>query len=140
MNLYRHNHIFFRIALMVVLLGITCLAVMPGSASLPSAGNDKLNHILAFFCLALLVDYSFPSAKFHYLKILSLIGYGAVIEIVQFLTPSRSCSMYDLLADSLAIFGYIMIRELWHFIIHHIVSPIPEKVGQRKCTERCIEK
>lgn len=125
---------------MVVLLGITWLAVMPSSASLPSAGNDKLNHILAFFCLALLVDYSFPSARFHYLKILSLIGYGAAIEIVQFFTPSRSCSMYDLLADGLAVFGYIIIRELWHFIIPHIVSPTPEKVCQQKCTEKCIEK
>ena len=117
MNIYRHNHIFARIALVAALLGITYLGVMPGSSALPSTGSDKLNHLLAFFLLSLLVDYSFPSARFHYVKILALVGYGAAIEMVQFFAPSRSCSLYDLLADTIAIFAYIVTRELLRSII-----------------------
>ena len=72
---------------------------------------------MAFYLLSLLVDYSFPSARFHYIKILSLVGYGAAIEMVQFFAPSRSCSLYDLLADTIAVFAYIVTRELLRFII-----------------------
>jgi len=118
MNIFRYNHIFARLALSVTLLGITYLALAPSSGSLPTAGNDKLNHFLAFYLLALLVDYSFPSVKFHYIKILSLVGYGATIEMVQFFAPSRSCSLYDLLADTIAIFSYIITRELLRFIVY----------------------
>jgi VanZ family protein len=118
MNIFRYNHIFARLALSVTFLGITYLALAPSSGSLPTAGNDKLNHFLAFYLLALLVDYSFPSVKFHYIKILSLVGYGAIIEIVQFFTPSRSCSLYDLLADTIAVFSYIITRELLRFSIY----------------------
>jgi VanZ family protein len=118
MNICRYNHIFARLALSVTFLGITYLALAPSSGSLPTAGNDKLNHFLAFYLLALLVDYSFPSVKFHYIKILSLVGYGAIIEIVQFFTPSRSCSLYDLLADTIAVFSYIITRELLRFIVY----------------------
>ena len=123
MNIYRHNHIFARIALVTAIIGITCLAVMPGTTSLPSAGNDKINHILAFFLLSLLVDCSFPAAKFNYVKILSMLGYGLVIELIQLFIPSRSFSLYDLLADAVAVLGYIVFRELLLFIIKKIRIP-----------------
>lgn len=123
MSIYRYNHILARIALATTLLAITCLAIMPGSASLPSSGSDKLNHIMAFYLLALLVDHSFPSARFHYIKILSLVGYGAAIEIIQFFAPSRSCSLYDLLTDTIAVFAYIVTRELLRFIILYSSKP-----------------
>jgi len=118
MNIYRYKHIFARLALGMAFLGITYLAIAPSSGSLPTSGNDKLNHFLAFYLLALLVDYSFPSVRFHYIKILSLVGYGAAIEMVQFFAPSRSCSLYDLLADTIAVFAYIITRELLRFIVY----------------------
>ncbi len=130
MNIYRYNHILARIALVTAFLGITCLAIMPSSGSLPSSGNDKLNHILAFYVLSLLVDYSFPSISFNYIKILSLVGYGAAIEIVQFFATSRSCSLYDLLADTFAIFIYIITRELLRFIL--IYSRRPQQLEDCK--------
>lgn len=118
LTLYRHKHILARVALAVALVGITCLALIPdSSASLPSSGNDKLNHFLAFFVLALLVDRSFPTPTFNYNKIFILVGYGLMIEIIQFFIPSRSFSLYDLLADTVGIFAYVMSRQLMLFII-----------------------
>ncbi|MCF6176616.1 MAG: VanZ family protein [Victivallaceae bacterium] len=123
MNMYSHKHIFARIALVTAIIGITCLAVIPGTTSLPSAGNDKINHILAFFLLSLLVDCSFPAVKFNYVKMLSLLGYGLTIELIQLFISSRSFSLYDLLADAVAVFGYIVTRELLLFSIKKILSP-----------------
>jgi VanZ family protein len=113
-QIFRYNHIFARIALVTAIVGITCLAVMPpGNSSLPTTGNDKINHILAFYVLAFLTDISFPALKFSWLKIFTLIAYGLGIELIQLFSSSRSFSFYDLLADAIGICGYIAFREIF---------------------------
>ena len=58
------------------------------SSSLP----DKFNHVAAFAVLALLADYSFPTAGFGAAKVLALAGYGLSIEVVQHFLPYREAS------------------------------------------------
>lgn len=70
--------------------------------------NDKLTHLLAFFALSLLVDFSWPSTRFLAPKILSLLGYGLGIEIVQYFLSYRTFSLFDLGADALGLFLYRM--------------------------------
>ena len=102
----RERALLFRVLLVVALLAISFLATT--RLTIPVAGemNDKVDHVMAFFALALLVDFSFPAWTFR-TKVVVLLAYGLSIEIVQSYLPYRSCSLFDLGADAvgLALYG-----------------------------------
>jgi VanZ family protein len=83
----------------VALIAITHLATTRIQYPVVENINDKLNHILAFYVLALLVDFSFPQDKFVVSKVLALLGFGLLIEVIQYFLPYRTFSLYDLAAD-----------------------------------------
>jgi VanZ family protein len=113
-----------RAALCVSLLAITILAVVPLDASSVSGINDKASHILAFYFLALLADFSYPESNLNCTKIFSLIFYGLSIECVQYGIPYRQFSLWDLAADALGLLIYglsvpglkqiPLLRSRWH--------------------------
>jgi VanZ family protein len=97
---------------------ILLVSVLPGSA-IPtvSIGHfDKVFHFLEYFFLALLLvrglNYSFtrPLGPKHIVIILILgIGYGIVMELVQFLIPGREPSVFDTAANAAGVlFGTIL--------------------------------
>jgi len=102
----RHRAAFFRILLAAALLAISFLATTSLAIPVAENMNDKINHVIAFFLLALLVDLSFPVWSFR-TKVFVLIAYGLSIEVVQAYLPYRSCSLFDLGADAggLALYG-----------------------------------
>jgi VanZ family protein len=102
----RDRTMLFRVLLFVALLAISFLATTRLTIPVVQDMNDKLNHAIAFFMLALLVDLSFPAWTFR-TKALVLIAYGLSIEIMQAYLPYRSCSLFDLGADAvgLALYG-----------------------------------
>ena len=74
-----------------------------------TSGWDKSNHFLAFAVMAWLGCKAFPQRVATIL--LSLLAYGALIEILQSFTPTRSAEWLDLFADSLGILvGWALIR------------------------------
>lgn len=68
--------------------------------------NDKVEHGIAFYALALLADFSFPQNGFGRAKMLSLLSYGLAIEIIQYFLPYRSFSLLDLGADAVGLVIY----------------------------------
>jgi VanZ family protein len=62
--------------------------------------------VIAFYALALLVDFSFPQTGFNRVKTLSLLGYGLAIETIQYFLPYRSFELLDLGADAVGLFAY----------------------------------
>jgi VanZ family protein len=76
-------------------------------------GYDKLQHFIAYFALAVAVGFWVTPAfrrtrRFLALLLVVLVAsfYGAVDEIHQSFTPSRDCSVWDWIADTLgALFG-----------------------------------
>lgn len=112
MSLSRATIIGFRLMLIVSMLLITFLTTMKLPHPVMTVINDKLGHILAFFCLAFVLDFSFPESSFDLLKILPLLAYGLIIEVVQYHLPYRTFSLLDLLADSGGIVIYVFIIPL----------------------------
>ncbi len=112
MNVSRSRIIVCRIGLVAALAGITILATTPLSYPVVSGVNDKFNHVLAFFVLALLADFSFPEKEFAAAMMLSLLGYGLAIEITQYFLPHRMFSLLDLAADAAGIGLYKIFRPL----------------------------
>ena len=97
-----------RLALALCLTSIAVLAFAPLTID-PGTGNDKINHLLAFAVLAALADGSFPGPGpgRGWAKWASLLGYGLLIEAVQFFLPFREASGWDLLANGAGIGLYV---------------------------------
>ena len=106
MNGSRSNIIVFRISLAAAASGILILATTPLEYPMVSGINDKLNHIFAFFVLALLSDFSFPDKKFFLSIFLPVMGYGMTIELIQHFLPYRMFSLFDVAADAIGIVLY----------------------------------
>jgi len=96
----------FRFTLVATFLIITSLATTHIQYPVIEDIHDKAGHLLAFYVLALLTDFSFPGSRLNLPKTALLLGYGLLIEIIQYFLPGRLCSVYDLTADALGIMIY----------------------------------
>ena len=100
-------------AFVACVLGVLVLALIPAPPRLFTTGWDKSNHLLAFSVMAWLGLQAFPRRVGWLLA--SLLAYGALIEILQSFTPTRSAEWLDLLADALGIaLGWLILRgQAW---------------------------
>lgn len=102
----KQHALIYRVILAITLGAISFLATTDIQLPVAEDISDKINHAVAFFTLALLVDFSWPKSGFRALKVLSLLGYGLAIEIIQYVLPHRSFSLFDLGADGVGMFLY----------------------------------
>lgn len=92
----------WRFALLISIAAILFLATTAGPLPVPAAPNDKINHLIAFMELTLLVRLSWPQLNpLHFLPL--LLGFGVLIELVQTMLPYRDFSMADVAADGAGI-------------------------------------
>jgi len=100
----------FRFLYFAALVVILFMAILPNYDNLPEffSVSDKLNHIAAFFVLAILADLS----RFRLgtnRQLLFLLIYAFLIEIIQYFLPTREFSLLDIAADGvgLALFAFL---------------------------------
>ena len=91
----------WRWAFFTCALAVLVLALIPSPPPMITTGWDKSNHLLAFAVMAWLGCRAFPQRVVA--TLLSLLAYGALIEVLRVFTPSHVASWLDLLADSLGI-------------------------------------
>lgn len=93
---------------------ITDLALQPGFATQPTMlGSDKLEHIAAFFALALLTRLGWPTiSRLITGSLLALYGLG--IEYMQSMEfVGRTASWADFVADLVGIaLGFVVLRMI----------------------------
>lgn len=92
-----------RSAFWVCVLAILVMSLMPPVPQMPTTGWDKSNHMLGFAVLMLLGRWAYPGRTV--LLVCTLLAYGALIELLQSLTPARFAEWADLLADALGLFA-----------------------------------
>lgn len=102
----------FRIAFAATLVVVSYLAFTPAEHKVSHLVSDKLNHMAAFLVLAALLDFSLPRVEFTVAKAGALLGYGLLIEIVQYFLPFRQFSLLDLAVDALGLAAYALLRPL----------------------------
>jgi len=106
----------FRFFYFAAIVAIMLLAVLPDYDNLPElfSISDKLNHIAAFFVLALLAHLSRFRSGIKKQHIFLLI-YAFLIEIIQYFLPTREFSFLDIAADVigllLSIFAASLMRK-----------------------------
>ncbi len=91
----------WRTLLALLLCIVTWLALTPAPPPSADLGWDKLNHIAAFAALAAAAFLGYGGAWRRIA--MALLGYGAMIEVLQSFTSARSSDAADLLADGLGI-------------------------------------
>lgn len=106
----------------LVAVGILVAVLLPGS-DVPSVQipyMDKVVHAGMFGTLTLCYVWEFCKAYHKYPNFLwsavTLIGYGLLTELLQQLSPGRSCDLLDLAADSVGIF--IILGIAWYRYKH----------------------
>ena len=99
-------HVYIFRSILIIMLFVTLhLTTTPIIYPVVYLINDKFCHLLAFYVLALLADFSFPNSGYLLHKFIPLLGYGILIEIIQSYLPNRFFSIFDVGAD---VFGLIM--------------------------------
>src|SRR5512143_1461411 len=106
MNLPKYTIAASRFLLIVAVIVILYLATTSRMIPVVEDINDKVEHVIAFYSLALLADFSFTQNGFGRAKALSLLSYGLAIEIIQYFLPYRSFSLLDLGADAVGLVIY----------------------------------
>lgn len=104
----------FKALFWIVLVVVFAMAETPSALKTPELFDwDKLNHGAAFVVLSFLLSYSYPEKTLPFRDFILLMGFGILIEIVQYFVPGRSCSLEDLVADAsgLAVF-YLLLPPL----------------------------
>lgn len=93
------------------LIGITLLACWPTDELEMGTGWDKTNHLLAFFVLFLLADYSWSGQGLLKFKVAGLLAYGLLLELLQGFVPNRELSLLDLMTNGLGMLLYWLLRQ-----------------------------
>lgn len=103
----------WQVAFVLCVFSVLVLALVPAPPRLFTTGWDKSNHFLAFSVMAWLGGKAFPQRLVFVL--LGLLAYGALIEILQSLSPTRSAEWFDLVADALGIaLGWAIVKgQAW---------------------------
>ena len=89
------------------------MAVLPHPPQVPGDPSDKVQHIVAFACLALLGSMAYPRLDAAKL-VLGLSAFGAVIELVQLIPRlHRDSDALDWLADTAAVVAMVLAIRGW---------------------------
>lgn len=102
--------------LFLMVLGVWVATMPLDNVELPKI-NDKLVHMAVFFGFALITDLATSRKPFWLWKGLPLLGYGALIEILQNFTEYRSFELADLSADAAGILLYYMAKYLLRYSV-----------------------
>lgn len=68
---------------------------------------DKVGHFIAFFVLALCVDFATDLKKA--ISVFALVTYGILVEVIQGYIPGREASIADIVADSAGVIAYFIL-------------------------------
>lgn len=114
-----------RVLLPIALIAITTLALIPQSEVPVTTLWDKADHALAFLVLGLLAHRAFIDVRFPTVIAPALLGYGALLEILQALTPTRVGSFSDLVADMVGVLLAFVCIRLYRFAIGSLPEHAP---------------
>ncbi len=105
-----------RLGFFVAAIAILILALMPAKEVPITTSWDKLDHWVAFFTLSGLAEHAWPKRRFWLRIAPCLVGFGIFIEFAQYFTPDRDADAMDVVADSIGIIGYGVVRLLARFV------------------------
>ena len=110
---------FVLVACAVLILWLALSPNPPNPAGLFDL--DKVNHVVAFFVLSLLADYSYLARSALVPKGMALLGFGLLIEGLQYWVGYRYFELADLVADGGGILLYGLVRNTARAMLDPII-------------------
>jgi len=102
----------FKYSFYICIIAIGYLATMIQEIQVIKNSWDKIEHLIAFMVLFILLSFGYKHLKLTK-KIMILLSVAILIEIVQYFIPNRSFSLLDIFADIVGIgMGYIVVKGL----------------------------
>lgn len=111
-----------RIAFASAIVLISYLAFSSDPPQVATRLSDKLNHTLAFFTLAYILDQTAQRLPVVRGLVLPLFAYGVFVEAVQGQLGYREMSWLDVGADCVGIFLYLAFRVHWQRVLAYFVT------------------
>jgi len=108
MSLSRHTILVLRGVFVITLCIVTYLAMTHRHLPVIDDLHGNMTHILAFYLLALLIDFAFPNKLPFIAKATVLLGYGLGIEVFQGIFTERTFSLLDVVADIIGVMLYVV--------------------------------
>lgn len=109
---------FFAIAWTLILTFLSLVTIGSFGTNIPIPNKDKIVHVILYFGFVVL--WILYKSKENYTKktgitiLFIAIGYGILMEILQYFTATRSPDFYDVLANSLGAFlGLLFVNKIF---------------------------
>ena len=108
-NFNRKKNKFLKTLFFLWFFIVFVLSIMPvnNKVSFNIIGLDKIVHFLLYFVCSFICFFSYgieKQEKRHLFVLILCIGYGILLEIIQYFIPYRSFSFLDIIANSLGDF------------------------------------
>ena len=98
-----NRQLFFRLAGSSVLIAIWVLSLLPAVDMPDFPGSDKLHHALAYFACMFCWGQVYRQPVQRLRLAIAFTAMGALIECIQYFTPTRSFEFLDMLADAFGV-------------------------------------
>ncbi len=97
------RHIIRHLQFWLFLLFCIYLSLTPAPPQAMLSVSDKLLHAIGYLALYLSASLAYPLPGYTRRKLLSLLGYSILIEILQHFIPHRGFSLLDILANAVGL-------------------------------------
>lgn len=84
------------------------LSLSSSGHAVPIIWNDKLIHIISYFLLIMVFDFSWRPSKQLLIKSVLILVYSGLIEYAQGYIPGRDTSLADIAANATGILLFII--------------------------------
>ncbi len=95
--------LFFRLTGVTVLIAIVALSLLPGNQLPDVPGSDKWHHTLAYFVCMFCWGQAYVRPAQRLKLAIAFVAMGAVIECIQYFTPTRAFELLDIVANTLGV-------------------------------------
>ena len=100
--------ILFQLLFAAILFASLYLSLTPIANAVPAVLNDKLVHMVSYFILILTFDFSVKSGEAIFVKAIFVFVYSCAIEYAQGFVPGREVSFWDIVANAVGIFSFVL--------------------------------
>ena len=104
----------WKILFFIASIAILILALLPNGGI--DTGWDKANHFIAFFTLSFLLNRASSTIYARLRNMISLVGFGILIEVLQSFVKYRDSDFNDVIADSVGILVFQLLLSLYRLI------------------------
>ncbi len=111
------NKLYFKTLFLITTAIVFYLAITSdGIEIFDNSYADKINHMLAFFTLSLLLNRSSSKYDARIRNVTALLLFGIFIEFVQSFLPYREASVYDVVADLGGILSFQLFLSGYRYL------------------------